>query len=112
MHLQSNFAIVAGSVLEDMLAEALRVKMRDGLSARLKERLFSGYGPLSSFSGKIDIAFAFSYAQKLTGWANGCDVDALFKERFSACASAIKEHLATGDLINALKNYKRTEATE
>jgi DNA-binding MltR family transcriptional regulator len=148
MHLQSNFAIVAGSVLEDMLAEALRVKMRDGLSARLKERLFSGYGPLSSFSGKIDIAFAFSYfdnqiygdlraikdirnrfahatnflnfsspelepdAQKLTGWANGCDVDALFKERFSACASAIKEHLATGDLINTLKNYKRTEATE
>ena len=146
-HLQSNFAIVAGSVLEDLLEAALQSKMRDGLSAGLKDRLFSGYGPLSTFSGKIEIAFAFSYfdvqiyndlraikdirnkfahatdflnfsspelerdAQKLTGWTKDCDVDTLFKERFSACANAIKEHLKTSDLINALRNYKRPDAS-
>jgi hypothetical protein len=146
-HLQPNFAIVAGSVLEDLLAAALRGRMRDDLPARLKQRLFSGYGPLSSFSGKIDIAFAFSYfdvqiyndlraikdirnkfahatdflnfsspelerdAQKLTGWTKGCDLDSLFKDRFSACASAIKKHLDTTDLIEALKNYKRLNAS-
>jgi DNA-binding MltR family transcriptional regulator len=146
-YLQSNFAIVAGSVLEDMLEAALRGKMRDDLSAALKERLFSGYGPLSTFSGKIDIAFAFSLfdvqiyndlraikdirnkfahtseflnfsspelerdAQKLTGWAKDCDVDTLFKDRFSACANAIKQQLNNIELINALRNYKRPDAS-
>ncbi len=146
-HLQPNFAIVAGSVLEDLIEAALKSKMRDDLSAGLKERLFSGYGPLSTFSGKIEIAFAFSYfdgqiyndlraikdirnkfahatdflnfsspelerdAQKLTGWKKGCDVDALFKERFSACVNVIKEHLKKSDLINALRNYKRPDGS-
>lgn len=145
-HLHANFAIVAGSVLEDLLGAALQAKMRDDLSANFKERLFNGYGPLSTFSGKIDIAFAFSYfdraiyddlraikdlrnkfahasdflnfsspqlerdVQKLTGWTKGCDVDALFKERFSACATAIKNHLEVDALIKALGNYKKPEA--
>ena len=34
--------------------------MREPLSSRLKERLYHGYGPLNSFSAKIDIAYAFS----------------------------------------------------
>ena len=56
-------AVVLASRVEDWLGEALKTKMRDDLSAKLKERLFQGYGPLSTFSAKIDIAYAFSMVE-------------------------------------------------
>jgi DNA-binding MltR family transcriptional regulator len=34
--------------------------MRSDLSSTLSDRLFKHYGPLKTFSGKIDIAYAFS----------------------------------------------------
>jgi DNA-binding MltR family transcriptional regulator len=53
-------AVVLASRVEDWLAATIKTKMRDDLSSKLVERLFKGYGPLSSFSGKIDMAYAFS----------------------------------------------------
>lgn len=43
------------------LEHVLRLRIRDlmmPLSKKLNERLFEGYGPLSSFSAKVDVAFA------------------------------------------------------
>lgn len=50
-------AIWVASRLEESVGELIRLYMPN-LSNRLRERLFKGYGPLSSFSAKIDIAYA------------------------------------------------------
>ena len=53
----AEIGIVAAAIIEEKLAEALLTKMRP-LSGEMKKRLFDGYGPLSSFSAKIDFSFA------------------------------------------------------
>jgi hypothetical protein len=53
----SSYAMMLGSHLEDWLRGALLAHMQ-GISNTLKEDIFSGYGPLSSFSAKIDVAYA------------------------------------------------------
>jgi DNA-binding MltR family transcriptional regulator len=60
LHTDTATAVVLASRAEDWLGEAIKTKMRDDLSAKLKERLFQGYGPLSTFSAKIDFAYALS----------------------------------------------------
>jgi DNA-binding MltR family transcriptional regulator len=54
------FAIVSGSTLDDWLVHLLKSNMRQ-LSSTMAERLFEGYGPLSTFAAKIDVAYAFGY---------------------------------------------------
>lgn len=61
----ASYAIVAGSILEDWLEEAIRAKTIK-LSSQLNERLFKGYGPMSTFSGKIDVAYAFGLFKEET----------------------------------------------
>jgi DNA-binding MltR family transcriptional regulator len=51
-------AIVGASMVEDRLRWLIETKFIDGLSGTKKERLFTGLGPLSSFSAKVEIAFA------------------------------------------------------
>jgi len=64
---ETTIVIVAVSTFEDWVAAALRTKMRD-LPSKLEERLFEGYGPLSTFSGKIDVAYAFNlFGEKTYG---------------------------------------------
>jgi len=53
---QSAFAIWSAAIIEDYLANVLAFYMPN-LSNRLREKLFSGYGPFSSFSAKIDVAY-------------------------------------------------------
>jgi hypothetical protein len=53
----AEIGIVAAAIIEEKLTEALLTKMRP-LSGEMKKRLFEGYGPLSSFSAKIDLSFA------------------------------------------------------
>jgi len=50
-------ALYVASNLERSLEELIALRMPN-LSNTLKEQLFTGYGPLSSFSARIDIAFA------------------------------------------------------
>jgi len=59
-NLDTIYAVRAASVLEDSLEKSIRLRM-PFLSNTLAECLFEGYGPLSSFSAKIDIAFSFHY---------------------------------------------------
>jgi len=56
---QPTMAMLISSVIETALELALIEKMRP-LSGKLKKRLFEGYGPLSSFSSRIDVAYALS----------------------------------------------------
>jgi hypothetical protein len=53
----SYHAIIAASSLDNALELALLSKMRR-LNSDMKVRIFEGYGPLSTFAGKIDIAYA------------------------------------------------------
>jgi len=59
LNAETTVVITSVSRLEDWVKAAIKAKTRD-LSSKLEERLFSGYGPLNSFSGKIDVAYAFS----------------------------------------------------
>jgi DNA-binding MltR family transcriptional regulator len=49
-------ALTTGAIIEDWLEEVIKSKMRV-LSSALNHRLFTGYGPLASFSAKIDIGY-------------------------------------------------------
>lgn len=55
--------ITAAALVDEQIAQALRLKMVN-LNADLRKRLFKGYGPLSSFSARIDIAYALGMLSK------------------------------------------------
>jgi DNA-binding MltR family transcriptional regulator len=59
----AEIGIVGAAMLEEQLLRALLTKMRP-LNAKLKNKLFDGYGPLSSFSAKIDMSYALSTVTK------------------------------------------------
>jgi DNA-binding MltR family transcriptional regulator len=56
---QAGNALVIASLVEDHLEQLLVSAMRP-LSNKKSKRIFESYGPLGSFSAKIDIAYAFS----------------------------------------------------
>jgi hypothetical protein len=51
------------AVMEYQLERAIKIKMHP-LTNSLNKRLFEGYGPLSTFAAKIDIAFALDTISK------------------------------------------------
>lgn len=53
----TSFVLTSATALEPLLEQAILANMRP-LSKTLYSELFSGYGPLATFSGKIDIAYA------------------------------------------------------
>ncbi len=57
--------IISTTILEDWITIAIKTKMRS-ISNTVHERIFSGYGPLSTFSAKIDIGYALNlYDEKI-----------------------------------------------
>jgi hypothetical protein len=59
----SAVVLTASSILEYDLERSLKAAMRP-LNKYMEERIFEGYGPLSSFSAKIDMAFAMDIITK------------------------------------------------
>jgi hypothetical protein len=53
----TSYIIVAATALEKLLEQALLSKMRE-LSDSRYVKLFTGYGPLASFSAKIEMCYA------------------------------------------------------
>ena len=53
-------AMALGARLEFVLTAILHSEMPN-ISGRIDELLFEGYGPLSSFAAKIDVAFALGF---------------------------------------------------
>jgi hypothetical protein len=60
----AGIAMVCASRLEVGVESRLQNQMPN-LSGRLKPRLFDGYGPLSSFSAKIEVAFALGFITEM-----------------------------------------------
>jgi len=58
-------ALLVSGYIDDFLQDLLLHKMRP-LSNAIKDRLFKGYGPLESFSARIDIAYAFQVVDDKT----------------------------------------------
>jgi len=59
----AEIGVVGAAIIEEQLLRALLTKMRP-LSGEMKKRLFDGYGPLSSFSAKIDLSYALQILNK------------------------------------------------
>jgi DNA-binding MltR family transcriptional regulator len=59
----AEIGLVGATIIEEQLLRALLTKMRP-LSGEMKKRLFDGYGPLSSFSAKIDLSYALQIINK------------------------------------------------
>lgn len=51
--------LTSAGVLEEVLEGALLAYMRPA-TAKMRSRLFNGYGPLSSLAARIDVAYAFN----------------------------------------------------
>jgi hypothetical protein len=62
---ETAFAVVLASRTEDWLEFTIKLLMRK-LSDAEAERLFSGFGPLSSFSAKIEVAYALKLFERDT----------------------------------------------
>jgi hypothetical protein len=58
--------IVRATELERLLEFMLQAAMRFGISKDFQGKLFSGHGPLSTFSAKIDMAYALSLIEQDT----------------------------------------------
>lgn len=54
----ASYVIVSASIIEDWLTMAIKSKLRPGMSLNFEARIFRNYGPLSTFSSRIDIAYA------------------------------------------------------
>jgi DNA-binding MltR family transcriptional regulator len=57
---QAGQVLVAAGILDELLQQLLLYAGRN-VSNKLASRLFEGYGPLNSFSAKIDIAYLFRH---------------------------------------------------
>jgi len=60
----ASVVMVHMAVLEDCLEAALLGKMHS-LNREMRDRLFTGYGPLSSLSAKIDVGFALALLDRV-----------------------------------------------
>jgi len=58
-HTQAAIVIVMAARLDRPLEWILEGHMRSGLTQKFKKSIFRGYAPLSTFSAKIDICYAF-----------------------------------------------------
>lgn len=57
-HTDASYAMVTASRLEDWLTVAIKSKLRSNMSSNFESRIFRNYGPLSTFSSRIDIGYA------------------------------------------------------
>ncbi|WP_375780840.1 hypothetical protein ACE103_20075 [Bradyrhizobium sp. ma5] len=64
-HLDGAFALMMAGGLEANLEDMLTAVCRP-LSNTMRAKIFDGYGPLSQFSAKIDIAYIFELIDKTT----------------------------------------------
>ncbi len=61
----ASIVLTVASILDYDLERCLMAEMR-ALNKDFKKRLFEGYGPISSFSSKFDLSYAFKIIEKET----------------------------------------------
>ena len=80
-------AILAASHFEDSLQEQIISKFTN-MNSELTKKIFGGYGPLSTFSGKIDIAFALGLYNEET--RKGLHIIKKIRNKFAHASKPIK----------------------
>lgn len=99
------YVVVTVTVLEDLLEQAILSQMRE-LSNTVYARLFTGYGPLSTFSAKIDLA----YALELIDQETTTEFHAIRELRNEFAHARTMAHFAKGELqpiFQRLRGWKR-----
>ncbi len=99
--------IVGAAIIEEKLVEALLTKMRP-LSATMKRRLFDGYGPLSSFSAKIDLSYALQLIDKKTS----DDLTIIRKIRNQFAHSMSLVNFGSPEILEHFKRFNLPDARE
>jgi DNA-binding MltR family transcriptional regulator len=99
--------IVGAAIIEEQLVKALLTKMRT-LSGEMKMRLFEGYGPLSSFSAKIDLSYALQIIDKRMR----DDLTIIRKIRNQFAHSMSLVNFASPEIAAYFKHFKITDVKE
>jgi DNA-binding MltR family transcriptional regulator len=99
--------IVGAAIIEEKLEKALLTKMRP-LSGEMKRRLFEGYGPLSSFSAKIDLSYALQVIDKRMR----DDLTIIRKIRNQFAHSMSLVNFVSPEIIAYFKHFKITDIKE
>jgi hypothetical protein len=94
--------ILQASNVENILQGVIEKKMRQPLSRDLRERLFEGNGPLSSFASKINVA----YALRLFGDVFRHDLDLIRELRNGFAHARHPMTLSTLQVAAVCKNLK------
>jgi len=101
--------MMAITIVETRLKDILLSKMRPDLSNNLSASLFEGYGPLGSFSARIDLAFAFGLIEPHIR----ADLRTLKDIRNAFAHSATMRHLNDKEidhLFQKFKQYKKAKS--
>jgi DNA-binding MltR family transcriptional regulator len=93
------------ATLDEGLRQLLLARMRT-VSNRLSERLFSGYGPLASFSAKTDV----SYALDLIDDGVYGDLKIIREIRNHFAHSLIKTTFSSPEVIASCRKFKIQDA--
>ena len=98
------YVIVTAAILEDHLEQALLGRLHD-LPNEVYKRMFAGGGPLSSFSAKIDLAFALNMIDE-TGRK---DLHAIRELRNAFAHAKSIVHLASHELQSTVQKLSGWE---
>jgi DNA-binding MltR family transcriptional regulator len=103
-------ALVVAGIVEDWLEKLLLARGRT-ISNRTAKRIFEGMGPLSSFSGKIDVAYLFELIDEDV--AQDLRVIKDIRNKFAHTTQSVhfqSEHIAKD--CEKLSNWKPDKANE
>jgi DNA-binding MltR family transcriptional regulator len=104
---QASTAIIFSSALEEHLRLAMVVKMPN-MNSRVEQTLFTGYGPFSTFQGKIDVAFALGiFTDKQSK-----DAHNIRRIRNKFAHTATKLNFETPTVIELCKKLSTYDASE
>lgn len=98
----SGHVLLTSAIVEEWLEVVLLTAMRD-LSNHLAGKLFAGYGPLSSFAAKIDVAYAFN----LIDTATYDDLGAIRAIRNAFAHTRDFLHFDSPEMLKHFKRFKR-----
>ena len=94
------YSVWTAAVLDDALDRLLTLYMPK-LSKNLHKKLFTGYGPLSSFSARIDIAYSLDLITAVL--SKDLHVIRVIRNEFAH--SAVRTHLHTDQMGELLKKF-------
>lgn len=99
---QASLLLMTVSTIESRLEVVLLATMRPNLSNTMRESLFKNYGPLSSFSAKIDLAYAWEKIDEETR----DDLRVLKEIRNQFAHSPMLRHVNDAEMEKLFRKFK------